>query len=394
VTGVVTYYSYDLLTLTLLAELPYTGVGFSQRLNSTGSFSGALLLSDPKVQSLGPVGATNPSKTLTIIDLDGQIVWGGPNWTRSFDSTSSVLSIGGQEAWTYLGHRLQAMDYTKPAPGAHYWSANPADACSIAAQLVYDALINPATRSLFAGSAFQSLTIAITETIPNHNGITVSYPSTQRQAIDQIITTLSASGYETGFDFGIDWSWSAGQGSKPVPVLNLSYPRRGMKAGPTSPVILTGGDASVSYIWPEDGTKQTNSDYGTASGSGALAAHAADNAVLRGGYPLLESFTSWANVNTKSQLATIVDGDLAQREWPIVTPQFTMPMMGDPALGAFRLGDDERVIITPDERFPSGADSFLRVTGLDVQVVENGLSTMTHTMNTPPGLAPVPAPPN
>jgi len=386
--GVFTYFAYDLLTYNLLAELPYTNVTFSQRLNVAGSFTGDLLLSDPRIKNLGPIGATNPSKTLTIIDLDGQIVWGGINWTRNFDGATHKASVAGQEGWSYFTNRVQAADYTN-APAGAYWSTNPADACSIAAQVVADALA-------VAGSAFQGLTINIAETVPNPNPLTGSFPLSQLQTVASIVSGLSGGGYGTGFDFGIDWSWSAGQGSTPVPVLNISYPRRGVPFGSTSPALLmTSGNASTGYTWPEDGTKESNSIYGTASGSGGLQySTGSDPSVLGAGYPLLEQTISYSNVTTTDQLQASTEGDWAQYEWPVVTPTFTMPVIGDPSLGTFRLGDDERVVISPDERFPNGVDTALRIVALDVKVPEEGLATMTHTMNTPPGLAPVPAPPN
>ena len=386
--GRFTFYSYDLLTYTLLAELPYTNVTFSQRLNVAGSFSGDLLLSDPRVRNLGAVAATNESKTLTIIDLDGQIVWGGINWTRAYDSTTRVATIGGQEAWSYFSRRVQAADYSSP-PAGPYWSSNPADACTIAQQVIYDAI-------KVYGSAFQAMPINVVETVPNPNTITGTYPSTQRQTVQSIVSTLSGGGYGTGFDFGIDWAWSNGQGSYPLPTLTISYPRRGKAFGATSPAILmTGGNASTGYTWPGDGSKQANSIYGTASGSGGLQySTGADATVLGAGYPLLEMTSSFANVTATSQLAASAQGDWAQFEWPVVTPTFSMPAIGDPSLGTFTLGDDERVVISPDERFPSGIDTALRVVAVDVTVAESGLSTMTHTMNVPPGLAPTPAPPN
>lgn len=385
--GVFTYFSFDLLSLNLLAELPFTGVTFSQRLNTSGSFGGSLLLSDPKIQALDPIGATNPSKTLTIIDLDGQIVWGGINWTRTYDESTRVLAVAGQEGFSYFARRLQARDYTNP-PAGPYWSANPADSCKIAAQVIYDAL-------LVSGSALQGLVIAIDETTPNPNLVTGSYTKAQLQTVDSIVTTLAGGGYGTGFDFGIDWAWSNGQGSIPVPTLNLGYPRRGRAFSGTSPVLITGGSGAVKYVWPEDGSKQANSASGTGSGPGNLAySTGPDASVLGGSYPLLEKTTSFSNVSSRSQLTAAVRGDWAQFEWPVVTPQFTMPAFGDPSLGQFLLGDDERIMVSPDERFPDGIDAVLRLVALDVKVEDASVSTMIHTLNTPPGLAPVPAPPN
>jgi hypothetical protein len=47
-----TYLIYDLMTGDMLAELPFTGVKFSQRLNTPGEFNGALNYLDPGVRAL------------------------------------------------------------------------------------------------------------------------------------------------------------------------------------------------------------------------------------------------------------------------------------------------------------------------------------------------------
>lgn len=381
--GLITYYSYDLMTNTLQAELPLNAAKWSQRLNAAGSFSGTLKLSDPKVKGIGALDATRPSRSLVVIDLDGSIEFAGIIWTRKYQSSTSTLSIAGNEAYSYLTQRVQAQDYTVN-PGGLFWNVDPADACLIAAQVIADAIA-------VGGSAFSAMTINVLESISNPNPIIVSYPLTSLQTIDSILSTLSENGYGTGFDFGLDASWSHGQGSTPVFSFNISYPRRGRVAGSTG--LTLDSSSCLDYEWDEDGTQQAGTIYGVASSGGGLQEVAADPTVIAAGYPLLEVVENYSAINSASQLATAVEGDLAALEWPVATPTFTMPATGDPAVGDFIMGDDMRVIMQPDERFPLGFDTFLRITGGDYTAGDEGITNMKLTMTTIPALAPVPPPP-
>lgn len=56
---------------------------------------------------------------------------------RHYSKGKAALTLSTIDSW--LGGRLQAIDYSNPDPSAIYWAANPADPTVIAAQLVYDA---------------------------------------------------------------------------------------------------------------------------------------------------------------------------------------------------------------------------------------------------------------
>jgi hypothetical protein len=294
-----------------------------------------------------------------------------------------MATLGANDGWSYWGRRLQAKDYTT-APAGTFWSGSPAEAADIAAQIVSDAAAVP-------GSAFSGLVINVIDAAPNSNLITVSYPVSSRQTIDSMVTTLANDGYLTGFDFSIDASWSAGQGSFPVFALNISYPRRGRIAGSTGLVLDVGAD--VDYEWDEDASKQAGSVHGIASGAATFQSDVADPAVTGAGYPLLEAQANFSAINSQTALDGAVSNLLALGEWPAATVLITLPMFGDPPIGSYLVGDDARVIIQPDELFLNGVDSYLRITGTDSAAPEAGLSTTKFTLTNPPGLAPVPPPP-
>lgn len=387
----ITVYSFDLMSSRLLATLPIEGLTWTRKLNAAGTLSGKLNAADPAVKAKGWQTALRPSRTLLVVDVDGAIEWAGILWDHpGYDSASRTLSIAASEAWSYFAHRVQAADYTTPpakGPGHAYWSANPAAAHDIAAALIADALASHG--SALAGMAID---IVVTETDPNP--VTESFPSTQRQALGSIIQQIAATGYGTGFDYSIEWAWSGLSGSTPVPTLVFSYPRAGRLAGTTGLVVDVGTAAAKGYSWPIAGSAGANSVYGSASGGAGFVSSASDPAPVQDGYPLLEAVKSYTAINTQSALDTAVQADLAISEWPSVTPSVTVSMSGSSlALGDFTMGDDMRVIVPPDDRFPAGLDTYLRVATLACSPQDQGLPTMTLTFAVSPALAPVPPPP-
>jgi Concanavalin A-like lectin/glucanases superfamily len=397
---VVTYFFYDLLSFDLLAVLPLHGVSFGLRMNTSGSFSGSIDMADPVVEMLDVATATRPGRTLIIVDIDGSIVWSGIIWTRTFTKSSRILGIGGNEAWSYWAHRIQSVDYTD-APEDIWWRGNPEAADYIAAQILIDAQRVP-------GTAFPWGTALVMCHPQFPSGftdpITASYPLSQLQTVDQMVSNLAAGGYGTGFDYTMTASWQNGvQGSVPIFGIDLWYPRLGAAGSQESPVVTIGvGAQEVDYTWPEDSTVMAWKTYATGGQGGGLSFLATDDAPQRAGWPLLEATTSYAEVNNQSAIIMAALSDLANQEWPVTVPSVTLPLFGTdatgtkigPALEDLSVGGDIRVVIAPDEFFEQGVDvSYMRVIGIDATIADSGLSTMVLTLNMPPAQAPVLEPP-
>ena len=386
----ITYWFYDLVSAKLEAQLPVTGPTWSKRLNSVGQYSAKLPLADPRVRKHTWTAATRPARSLVVVTVGGAIEWAGILWDRTYESATRTLSLSAGEAWSYFSRRVQTRDYTNPpatGPGHTYWTANPARADHIAAALVADAIAS-------SGSAFSSLTIDIVETQTDTSTVTEQLPISQRQTIGNVVTQLAGAGIGTGFDFAVTWAWSGAPGSTPVPTLTFSFPRSGRIAGATGLVVDFGTAAKEGYTWPEAGSQQANALYGTAGGSSTLTASVADANVLTAGWPRLEAVVSYIGINTQSALNAALNGDLARMEWPVLTPTVTVPMFGKALmLGDFTMGDTVAVVIPPDERFPEGLTTYLRIVGLDCTPGDQGLPVMKLSFATAPALAPVAPPP-
>lgn len=334
----VRYRMYDFRSMTLVSELPLHGVSFGQRLNTAGSFSGTMVLSAPNLRALAPLTATQPGRTLCVVDINGTIVWGGVIWTRQYQKSTRSVQIGGQEAYSYFARRVQAKDYSTTF-------ASPTDACVIAKTVIQDAIAVPY-------SALSNMTVQIVYQTPtsSSNYIVAAYPITQLQTIDQIVGTLSQMGYGVGFDFTISWAYN-GSGI-PTPTFTIWYPRSGAEYSSSSQ-LLDAGKQDQDYTWPEDATGQANKIYGTANqGSGTADTAVIDPGSLNAGYPLLEQVNNYTQVNTGSELNALSAGSLATITQPIATPVVTVDPFGPFALGSFALGDDVRCYVGPEADIP------------------------------------------
>jgi hypothetical protein len=98
------YYTVDLLTNNVIAEIPFTGVSYERALSKAGSFSGTIPMIDA-TSSFNLYETTMPGKTAVYVLRNGVCVWGGIIWSRSYSPANKTLTIDGQEFISYLYHR-------------------------------------------------------------------------------------------------------------------------------------------------------------------------------------------------------------------------------------------------------------------------------------------------
>ena len=99
------YYTADILTNTVIAELDLKDVSYERSIKAAGSFSGkANVLTNTAAMDL--YESTLPGKTAIYILRNGDCVWGGPIWSRNYDVYRKELSISASEWTSYLHHRL------------------------------------------------------------------------------------------------------------------------------------------------------------------------------------------------------------------------------------------------------------------------------------------------
>ena len=364
-----------------IADLPIRDVSFSLVLNGSGQFTGTLNVGDPRVQALAWINATAPNLAQVWVDINGSLVYGGRVTNRKYDRTAGTVTIQALDHMSYLQQRLQAQDYSTN------WATTATGAAQIAHTIIADAL---------AVSGSLGISLSTPAATPSQYAITLTAPRQQRMTIDALCNMMSGLGWQVGFDYATDVAYVAGV---PTATLTLSYPRRGRIAGTTG--LVLDASQSLAFVHTEDGTQQANSVAQTATGGGGVSTVGIyEPAISVDGYPLLEKLamhTSFTATKTPaSVMAAFAADDLALAAYPVVTPQITMPMFAEPAIGEWIIGDDVRVTLpmtkgggpSADPRFPNGLDFFFRLTRSDCQVPNEGVATTAYTFNLPPSSTP------
>ena len=98
------YFTTNLLSNDILAEIPFKGVSFERVLNSAGSFSGTIPVL-PSNTGMDLYNSTMPGKTGLYVVRDGVCIWGGIIWSRSYNVVDRILSVNASEFTSYLYHR-------------------------------------------------------------------------------------------------------------------------------------------------------------------------------------------------------------------------------------------------------------------------------------------------
>ena len=98
------YFTTNLLTNDILAEIPFKGVSFERALNSAGSFSGTIPVL-PINAGMDLYNSTMPGKTGLYVVRDGVCIWGGIVWSRNYNVIERMLSVSASEFTSYLYHR-------------------------------------------------------------------------------------------------------------------------------------------------------------------------------------------------------------------------------------------------------------------------------------------------
>jgi hypothetical protein len=98
------YFTTDLLTNQVLAEIPFKGVSFERSIKAAGSFSGNIPVI-PETASMDLYNSTMPGKTGLYVVRDSECVWGGIIWNRNYNVVERELSVSGSEFTSYFYHR-------------------------------------------------------------------------------------------------------------------------------------------------------------------------------------------------------------------------------------------------------------------------------------------------
>lgn len=353
------YLFADLLTNEIIAELPLTGVSFTQQLNQAGSFQGHILLGGLNSEYYNVLPATIPGRNAIYVDRSGVIVWGGVIWGRDYSSADQTLSIQAREFESYLERRRINTTI----------AFNNTDQLSIAQTLV----------NQMQAQTNGDIGIQI---VPASSGILLdrTYYDYELKTYYNALQDLSRA--EDGFDFNILCAYG---GSGVTKTLNLGYPRLGVVYSSTNiqATVFDFPGNIVEYLYPEDGSIAANKVYALGAGSneGKLVSIQTDPTKLTTGWPLLEEQANYSDVTDQTYLDQLAEGQVNAVSYPPTVLRIVVPAYVTPIFGTYSIGDDARVMIT-DVFFPDTLDEVYRIVGLSIEPGEDGPERVTLTLTT------------
>jgi hypothetical protein len=98
------YYLTDLLSNTVISEVPFKSVSYERANKKAGGFSGTIPFIET-TKALNLYESTMPGRTGLYIIRNGTCVWGGIIWARQYSVATKELSVDASEFVSYLYHR-------------------------------------------------------------------------------------------------------------------------------------------------------------------------------------------------------------------------------------------------------------------------------------------------
>jgi len=354
------YLFADLLTNEIIAELPLTGVSFTQQLNQSGTLNGHVLLSALNSAEFNVNASTIPGRSAIYVDRNGDLIWGGIIWNRTYNSAEQVLSLTAREFESYFERRRISTTDT----------FTNTDQLVIARTLIDDAQLVPSGDiGVITGSETSGVLIDRV------------YYDYELKNVYQAIQDLSRA--DDGFDFLIDVSYDPIT-DEPIKTLVLGYPRTGViydLNDPEALVFIFPAGNIVEYEYPEDASIAANTIFALGAGSneGKLISIAQDTTKITEGWAVLEDVANYSDVTDPVLLDELSLGQVLAVSFPPTTIKIVVPAYIPPTLNDYNIGDDARLIIT-DERFPGTLDAVYRIVALNIQPGEDGPECVTLTL--------------
>lgn len=354
------YFTTDLRTGIPLTDLPLSGVSFGTRLKTVGDLRGTVPLRSlnknrkltseqtyqERVREL--IAGTVPTRTALWVEFNRELVWGGIIFARNYDSAAGQWDLSCREFMSFYEDKFFHRDTGDLLARMPFVQV---DQLVIARALISHV-------SAKTGGDIGMILGSETSGVLRDRTYRVTKYKPILQAVDELSNVIN------GFDYAVDVFYDAAR--VPQKRLTLSYPRRGLKRGPDTPLMFEFPGNVLQYTYPEDGSDMATRSHAQGEGSGRDMKRSFKTSNLIGaGWPLYEQMRSYTDVKKQSTLDDHAQADLDAADQPTTLPKLTVPIDADYPLGSFIVGDHARVRID-DIRFPDGFDQRQRIVGYAV----------------------------
>lgn len=330
-----TYVFANLRTGAIIGEIPLFGTYCARRLNDSGEFQGAFQLDQTGQNNDDLLSMTIPGRCFVVMEREGTPVWGGPVWSRTYQSQAKVVQIYCRGFEVYPS-RIFTGDYT-----------------------ITDDQLN----------IFTDIWNTI-QSVPQRN-IGISVPSTVFP--DEVVRTVDVKSYDyrtfgqvindmANGAFGFDWTIDIGRVDNVyVKSLRFAYPNLGTSIGPNSIVFEYPGAILNYYETASMADAGTNIFVlGQGEGSDMLASSFVHQDLIDNGWPEWHIDISQKDITDQDMLESITQQEAINRRPPMVVDKITIRGNADPIFGSYGLGDSALLVFT-DPMHPNTTEVEVRI---------------------------------
>lgn len=336
------YYTTDLLTGAILADVELYGVFVSKYLSRAGTFNGTVKLTEDPVFNALTLEATEPGKTALYMMRDNALVWGGIIWSRTYSDVSRAVQLAGQTFESYFDHVVFENHFVQQ---------------KVNQELIFQNMVNQ-LQTDSVDLDFQMAALPTTN-MPR----TVLIPGYEYHYATDALTQLV--GVDNGLEYTIDVT-PGPQPDQPIKTIRLGYPQLGV----ADPSLAYDFPGSVVHYWMPENAANSGAKFaalGYGSGDKITRAVATDQNTLDAGYP------AWWIVNQYSTIADLgiiqdkVAADAIRLKMPLRQPTFEIRPQFASDFNAWNDLGNSFFVHIEDVRYPYGEDITSRMIGWELQ---------------------------
>jgi len=353
------YLLCDLLTNKVNLELPLQGVTYGRRLCKPGNttFSYALSQDTSSITNQDVLEATIPGRTALYIDRNGQLVWGGIVWSRTYESEGQTVQFTGQSFESYFYKQ-----FIESSVG--YVNIDQRD-------IIRRLIVHMQSKS-YAAIGIQTPTVY-------NGGIlrTVDFTYYTGWSYGKAIE------YMTNYAAGVDYTIEVYYDSNGNPAKRLVSANVLSVSIDQTQLVLDYPGSIKNYYYPENASASATTvvAFGAGEGSAIIRDKATNQTLLNTGYPDIQFGYTNKDVSVQATLASLAVAEAVRLVTPVTIPTFNLRPDTDPEFGSWNLGDYALIHIDDPYRFPEGKSLYVRITGYDVGIGDEGETLKIITAN-------------
>lgn len=340
---VYTYLFVDILTNTIIAELPCYGTFFSRELSGTGSMNASVACNAAGFSNRDIKNATTPGKVALYAICDDVVLWSGPIWTRTYNNQTYQMTGQSWESWAYKFFPTTTLTYSNVEQR----------------NVVRDLFIK------MQAVTGQSALFTLPASFPTQVGRTENFPIDDLKSYGEMIEYMA--NFDEGFDYEIIAQFdSAGVLQRYV---RMGNPNLGQVQANSGLIFEFPGSISQ-YWYTENAAEGALKTFGIGAGEGPATLRSTQtqtDLVAAGVWPLFQNVYTNKDVTLQKTLDGQTKAYNKRKRLPVVGWTIEVDPTLDPLVGTWGLGDSALITIEDPALFPEGPfQAYIRPIGWEL----------------------------